>query len=118
MKVQWCWRCKEDVPMLDENEYTVIDNLYIECLEQVKDYRKRHKTSLADTPIDELYEPLKHEYDRITGMHTNYHQDEIRKHRLARYGPPCHMCGKPLRTPEAKRCVACGAVRELSNQMA
>jgi hypothetical protein len=30
-------------------------------------------------------------------------------HRIAEYGPPCGACGKPLRTPKARLCAACGA---------
>lgn len=28
MKMLWCWRCKMEVPMLDENEYAKAEKLY------------------------------------------------------------------------------------------
>ncbi len=46
-------------------------------------------------------------YVRITGyVETN--PAAVWHHRLALYGPPCSSCGKPLRTPKAKLCAACG----------
>lgn len=28
MKVLWCWRCKMDIPMLNEEEYVIASELY------------------------------------------------------------------------------------------
>ena len=46
-------------------------------------------------------------YERLTGFReTNI--NAIWHHRLSICGPPCGWCGKPLRTPKAKFCAACG----------
>lgn len=110
MQVLWCWRCQEDVPMLDEAEFARIEQLYRECTAAVQQYRQDHNVPLAQTPVDDLYHPVRQEYERLTGR-AGYHQDAILRHRLVLYGPPCSACGKPLRTPEAYRCAACGTPR-------
>jgi len=43
---------------------------------------------------------------------TNFRETNINAiwhHMTSLYGPPCQECGKPLRTPKAKWCAACGA---------
>jgi len=92
--------------MLDEEEYAVIARLFNESTLAVKDFRRKHETSLQDTPLTELYAPVCAEYERITGMKESDH-DEIMKHRISLYGPPCERCQKPLRTPNANLCGAC-----------
>ena len=106
MQLMWSWRCKQDVPMLDEKEYSVIARLFRESTLAVKDFRRTHETSLQDTPMSEIFEPVYAEYERITGMKESDH-DEIMKHRISLYGELCTQCHKPLRTPLAKLCGAC-----------
>lgn len=106
MQRMWCWRCKQDVPMLDEEEFAEISHLYSVATFAVKGYRRTHETSLENTPLHELYEPVYVEYERVTGTKELNH-DEIMKHRISLYGPPCERCQKPLRTPKAKVCGAC-----------
>lgn len=106
MQRMWCWRCKQEVPMLDEEEYAEIFRLYSAATLDVKNFRRTHETSLENTPLHELYKPVCTEYERITGMcESDY--DEIMMHRISLYGPPCKRCQKPLRTPKAKICGAC-----------
>ncbi len=107
MKVMWCWRCKQEVGMLDEAEYAVIHDIYMECLEKTKNYRKETGISLDKTPLNDFFKPVCEEYERLTG-YKGFNHNAIMHHRLYIYGPPCQRCGKPLRTPRAKMCAACG----------
>jgi hypothetical protein len=96
--------------MLDEAEFARIDQVYRECTAAVQQYRQDHSAPLSQTPVDGLFRPVRQEYVRLTGR-TSDHQDEILRHRIALYGPSCHVCGKPLRTPAARVCAACGSSR-------
>jgi hypothetical protein len=102
----WCWRCKQEVPMLDENEYAVIARLFHESTSSVKAFRRAHEISLKDTPLQELYKPVCAEYERIAGVKELDH-NEILKHRISLYGPSCKNCSKPLQTPKAQLCGTC-----------
>lgn len=73
--------------------------------------------SLKGTGTGDLWQrqfgPVLEEYQQITGFHeTNI--NAFYHHVASYYGPPCGTCGKPLRTPKARLCVACGHPRELS----
>lgn len=113
MQTLYCWRCEEEVPMLDETEFEEISNVYIACMKAAKRYRREHAATLEETPLDELYRPVRETYEEMTGA-SGYPADEIRKHRLALCGPPCRSCGRPLRSPQAQWCVACGERRQVA----
>ena len=93
--------------MLDEEEYRVMAAVHGACTREVKAYRQAHDALLSQTPVYDLYEPVRKEYERMTGV-ANCHQDAIMHHRVSIYGPPCRVCGRPLRTPRARFCAACG----------
>ena len=75
--------------MLDEEEY-------------------RRVTSLKAPGIKpaDMFAPMLAEYELITGFRET-NPNAIFHHRLSLYGPACHFCGKPLRTPAAKLCGNC-----------
>lgn len=50
-------------------------------------------------------------YHEFTGFEET-NANALWHHRASLYGPPCSACGKPLRTPQANFCAACGKVRE------
>ncbi len=101
MKVLWCWRCQQDIPMLDEREFRRFHQAFYSAL----------KVSLPPSaPGEEVSDPFKEVlriYNEMTGFkETN--PTAIFHHRISLYGPPCITCGKPLRTPKARLCVGCG----------
>jgi hypothetical protein len=80
-------------------------------IESIKAYRKQHNASLHEAKNVGWGQGALDLYYRITGFReTNV--NAIWHHRLSQFGPPCAACGKPLRTPRAKFCAACGAPRE------
>jgi hypothetical protein len=93
MKIIWCWRCKTEVPMLEDDEYASVVRLI--------------GTASQEAIRERRFAPMLSEYERITGFkETN--PNAVFHHQLSLYGAPCLTCGKPLRTPRAKFCAACG----------
>ncbi len=108
-KELYCWRCRMILPMLDEQEYSRLEPLLSQSLRNVKKYREEHGASIGEA-LSKAQQPALDEYFRITGFHeTNV--NALFHHRLSLLGPPCGECGKPLRTPKAKHCAACGTDR-------
>ena len=101
-----------DLPMLTEEEWTRVAPHLDDAIEQIKRYREQHQCSLAEARQKGFAQDALALYAQITGFkETN--ADALYHHRLSMYGPPCLACGKPLRTPHAKCCAACGAERTL-----
>jgi hypothetical protein len=99
-----------EMPMLDESEWEALVALRTEANRGIKEYRKSRGVGLKEVPrsfLDAYFEPLLAEYERITGYRET-NPNAIWHHRIAIYGPPCDDCAKPLRTPKAKLCAACG----------
>lgn len=96
MKMLWCWRCKMEVPMLDEEEFKKAAELY--------------KLAFRPGSMDERFKPLRDYYKDVTGWDES-NPNAIMHHEIALYGPPCENCGKPYRTPKASFCAACGHKR-------
>jgi hypothetical protein len=106
MQWLWCWRCKSEMPMLNEDEFASVQHLYGEGIKATKEFRERWNIPLQGVPIDQLFRPVRMLYEELTGM-KDCHENAIMHHRLHLYGPPCEHCGKPLRTPKAKLCASC-----------
>lgn len=106
----YCWRCQREVPMLDEEEFAIVSPHYEPGIRAVKDYRREHDVALQDVDRAACFRDMLDAYERITGSRERI-PDVIMHHRLSLYGPPCVACGKPLRTPNARHCAACGANR-------
>lgn len=88
MKLLWCWRCRMEVPMLDEEEYQKANLLYSVGI-------RNNKVSLNN--IEERFKELLDYYFEVTGFEETV-PNAIMHHRIEQYGPPCENCGKPYRT--------------------
>ena len=85
--------------MLDEEEFAKAQALYGQSF------------CKSDIPINDRFQELRDYYSELTGFYESNH-NAIMHHQISIYGPPCEACGKPLRTPQAAFCAACGKVRE------
>lgn len=115
MQVMWCWRCGRDIPMLDPEEIELVWRAHDRglALLDAESIRRIYQEHAGDTEglqnrleFERKYGGMLQEYKRITGYHET-NPMAIWHHRIGLYGPPCAHCGKPLRTPQAKRCGAC-----------
>lgn len=95
--------------MLDETEWARVGVVLMNPMETIKAYREKHGVGLAQAQQEAFGDALEL-YREITGfIETN--PRALWHHRAGLYGPPCVGCGKPLRTPVAKRCFECGTWR-------
>ncbi|WP_052523395.1 hypothetical protein [Bradyrhizobium sp. STM 3809] len=104
----YCWRCGIEVPMLDEQEWAEIEPLLRKRFDDIKNYRRANECTLgqATAAVDSKAGALQR-YRELAGFdETN--ALAIWHHRRSDFGRPCTSCGKPLRTPRAKLCAACG----------
>lgn len=105
-KTVHCWRCRTEIPMLDESEWERMHPRLTGRIEGVKAYRQAHGVGIAEARKHLDGEALDL-YREMTGyVETN--AEAIWHHRMAIYGPPCKSCGHLLRTPRASFCASCG----------
>lgn len=97
-KELYCWRCGIKVPMLDESEWARI---------------APYLGSAASDPV--AWDTALSIYEELTGVR-EANINAIFHHRIADHGPPCSACGRPLRTPKATLCAACGASNQSSDR--
>ncbi len=106
-----CWRYNMEVPMLDEEEYKTVSELYRQGFSFTKEFRQKYNLPLENCSIDERFRPVREKYKEMTGF-TETNHNAIMHHRISIYGEPCESCRKPLRTPQANFCAACGKTVE------
>ena len=67
MKAMYCWRCGRVVPMLDEQEFAVVEPLYFEAVYAIKTHRLQSQENSAQLILDQ-YRPALEAYRLITGV--------------------------------------------------
>ena len=97
--------------MLDEAEFAEVSALLHASVRQIKGMPLQRRRLPPAATTEELYKPGLDAFEQLTGYRET-NPNAIMHRRIAMYGPPCASCGKPLRTPRARMCVACGAERQ------
>ena len=109
-KTLYCWRCKRDVPMLDEHEWTEVATLLSTMMSRTQEFRRSTGASLAEALGQRFGDDALARYQQLTGARES-NPDNLWHHRISLFGPPCEACEKPLRTPRATYCAECGFAR-------
>jgi hypothetical protein len=104
MRVDWCWICRREHPMLDDATFDAVMREY-----QLR-LRTRSKAELppGSTSRQALFGALQEAYERVTGL--TFDGDDpmmIQHYRASYYGPPCPYCGRLLRSRRARQCLEC-----------
>ena len=110
-RILYCWRCDMDLPMLDEDEWAKLAPLLRTSIPDFMDEHRVTGIGLSEAQSSGVFGARALAFYReLTGFdETNV--NALHHHRLSLYGPPCAACGKPLRTPRARLCAACGHPR-------
>jgi len=107
--------------MLEEDEWAVIMRAHEHwdqperSLAVINSERARRGLSpLKPEPGEEYptrrrYQYLLAGYQLFTGVEES-NPNMVWHHVRSLYGPTCDVCGKPLRTPRARLCAACGTI--------
>lgn len=98
-----------NVPMLDENEFAVVADLYSQGIRATKEFRQKYNIPLKDVPREGRFVPMLDAYEKMTGFRET-NPNAVIHHRISTYGPPCPCCEKVLRTPVAFKCFECGYI--------
>ncbi len=106
-ETHYCWRCRMQVPLLDEDEWQEIHPLLRAGMRDLKEYRKQTHASLLEALKKNQGLPALVKYKELTG-YTETNINAIWHHRRSDFGPECPACGKLFRTPRAKLCAECG----------
>jgi hypothetical protein len=114
MKMMWCWRCRQAMPMLETDEAALVRQAHLGGMPVVEAEARRQGRVLIPMQLDgaaRYRQPMLEMYRLLTGfIETN--PNAVLHHEVDQYGSPCPQCHKPLRTAEARFCAACGFGQE------
>jgi Sigma-70 factor, region 1.1 len=108
----YCWRCKTEKHMLDISEWEKMEPLLNQMISDIKQHQENPAASTTDAKSEEFAQKALGLYFQFTGVRET-DVNALWHHQFALFGPKCHSCKKPLRTPAAKVCAECGAVKPL-----
>jgi hypothetical protein len=109
--------------MLDDDEWAVVMEAHRACVGDARDTaaalavlereagRRGLPAPRPPAPDATLRDRWLHHLAAGYGMFTGVAEtnpNAVWHHVASLYGPPCPACGKPLRTPRARLCAACG----------
>lgn len=97
----YCWRCKRNAPMLDEQEWAEIASLLSAMVSRIQEFRRVEGASVAQALDQRFGADALSRYQELTGEEES-DPEALLHHRASLFGPPCEACGKPLRTPRAE----------------
>jgi hypothetical protein len=100
MQWLWCWRCKVEMPMLDEQEFAEIASLHRLGMQSIKQYREDTGVPLERVPLAKHFEAMLRRYEEITG-HKETNPNAVAPSSFSVWSP----MRSPLRSPQAKSCV-------------
>lgn len=71
--------------MFDDTEYQRLKEVYLQCIEEIKEYRRTHDVPLSEIKSN-LYKPLFEIYEEISDVEAEFEVEEImRRHYLSRW---------------------------------
>lgn len=106
MNNYYCWRCKTEMPFLDEEEWKEIEPLLKQSIEAIKSYRELNDCDLKTAKL-EVTDVTSIKFETITGV-KGISFETISHHRLSDWGEECPKCSHLFRSPKAKFCTNCG----------
>lgn len=111
---RYSFRLKRKVWMLDDEDYAPIGAAVHNYFKTLRRVRLNNEAMLGAAAEHQDVVAVSQQalalYEDKTGL-VLAHALELPAVRASLYGPDCHVCSKPLRTPRAKLCAACGEVR-------
>ena len=100
--------------MLEPEEVVLVRKARFGGMRFVEEEAKRRGRLLLPIETESVYQtlqPMLEMYRLLTGF-AETNPNAIMHHEVEQYGPACPQCTKPLRTPEARFCAACGFGQE------
>ncbi|MDQ2772204.1 MAG: zinc ribbon domain-containing protein [Bacteroidota bacterium] len=97
--------------MLETDEFALLQQARMLGMAVVEEEARRRNQLLKPAQPQGIRErhqqPLLEMYKLLTDFEET-NPNAIWHHIVDQYGPPCPQCHKPLRTPQARFCAACG----------